>query len=415
MQMMGKTGPAGNDSRTIAFDSEIPIPAFGPEQLIQVSNFAELVDHLLAADGADCTFRHAPPIPLDMVPSKMNFGNNLFGNGRLSEIYRNTSGMTRGVASSALHTVAISGQSTSLQSSARGFFEPSVRLMRREGRLSRLPTLEPFYEADSNGEVRVGRNRPSLELRDEVAVPVCGVGFHNYGHFLYDGLPAALLYQNIIPKVPWRLVGGHPAEWQRRLLEGLGLFDRYDVVSTPVCFSRVLTSDLLSLHVSYPTRFIRPVFDTLRFLMGEGTERRGRIVFFSRGSDTTRRVLTNRLEVETALAAEGVVIVHPERLTIQDQVALAASSHFIIGEGGAAMANVGFCDPGAAVLEIQHEDVPDGWTRAACRIMGLRWHLYVAQDDHSAMAAHPDPKPQAMFRIDVSSLLEAVRTIKTTL
>jgi capsular polysaccharide biosynthesis protein/SAM-dependent methyltransferase len=392
-----------------------PIAVFGPDDLTEVTSFAELTDRLLAVDGEDCTFRHASPTLIDMVPDGMQVGRNLFGIGKCHEAFRHTYGLMSGVTSSALHTVVFSGSSTVVHSRARGFFEPSVKLITQDGSLAQLTDLEPLYESDASGQVRVTRNRLSLELRDEIAVPVCGVGFHNYGHFLYDGLPAALMYKQALPDAPLRLVGGHLAEWQCRLMDSLGLLDRYRVVEQPVCFSRVLTSNLLSSHVPYPTRFVRPVFDTLRFLLSGAKQQRDRTVFFSRGSDTTRRVLTNRLEVERALTAEGVEIIQPETLSVPEQVALAAGSSFIIGESGAGLANIGFCDPGAAVLEIQVETIPDIWTRAACRIMGLHWHLFVAQTDHTATAAHREPKPHAIMTIDVPSLVEAVRTIKITL
>jgi hypothetical protein len=108
-----------------------------------------------------------------------------------------------------------------------------------ERRHERIQYLEPFHEADAGGQILASGSQ--LPLRDEIAV----------------------MYRHALPDAPLRLVGNHPAEWQRRLMENLGLLDCYSVIEQPVCFTRVLTSDLLSLHVSYPTRFVRPVFDTL--------------------------------------------------------------------------------------------------------------------------------------------------------
>ena len=124
-------------------------------------SFDELAGALLAPEGEDRSFRHAPETPVNFVPGGMERGRNLFGPGEPAAIFRGTSGAMRAVTSSALHGVILSGQSTTVHSMARGFYEPSVRLLAQGGRHASIARLEPFYAADQDGQVRVRGRQPN--------------------------------------------------------------------------------------------------------------------------------------------------------------------------------------------------------------------------------------------------------------
>lgn len=390
------------------------IGRFGASDLKPVDTFTKLVKQASDFDGEDCIFRNAPMTPINLVPGGMVKGFNLFGPGTCSAVLLNPTGVMRDVSTAALHDVIISGQSTTVHSICHGFYEPTVRLIAPKDKLSAVAALEPFYKVDVTGDLYMD-NLDSIQTSDFLAVPICGTGFHNYGHFLYDGLPAALQARATVGNEDMKLVSNRLKKWQKSILHSLGLLHLHQEVIQPVRFSRALVSDLLSLHVSYPTRFIRPVFDLLRFRHGGDISRKKRTVMFSRAFDIWNRVLVNRAAMERALADAGVEIFSPEMMSVPDQIALAASASLVIGESGSALANVGFCDPGAAVLEIQHEAGPDGWTRGACRMLGLHWHLYVAETDETALKAYNGRRPQGVFRVDIPSLVEAIRRIQETL
>jgi capsular polysaccharide biosynthesis protein len=243
---------------------------------------------------------------------------------------------------------------------------------------------------------------------------VCGTGYPNYGHFLYDGLPAVLMLTSMLDRARLCIVG--PPElgpWQREILAALNLLRLYRPLPRPVMFRKIVTSSLIALHVSYPTRFVRPVFDMLRFRFG-GQRREGRMLFISRAFDTTRRVLTNRAEVEALFRDKGFEIVNPEHHSVADQVRLFASASMVAGESGAGMANVGFCDPGTKVLEIQPDLFLEGWTRAACMIFGHRWHIFCAG---SRPMEDPDPSlPNGArgltFTADLTALRSAIDAVR---
>ncbi len=83
-------------------------------------------------------------------------------------------------------------------------------------------------------------------------------------------------------------------------------------------------------------------------------------------------------------------------MSVAEQAAAMAEARFVIGESGAAMANVGFCPQGATVLELQPERFVEGWTRGMCFHLGHRWHLYLARVELAAAARRErqDARPQ---------------------
>ena len=393
-------------------DPAKPVEVFRAADLPQVGAFADVLSRARDRDATDGAYVHAAAVPLSLVEGGMEVGRNLFGPGTCDASLREPAGLMRGVSTAALHDVVFSARAATVHSVARGLFEPSTQLVAPDGKLAPVARLEPFYRLEEDGRLRIDEGRAAVPTHDVLAVPVCGAGFNNYGHFLYDGLPAALQYRAALGDAPIRLVGGRLGEWQRSLLDMLGMLDLYQEVLEPARFTRMLATDLLSLHVPFPTRFVRPVFDALRLRMGGAVARGSRTVMLSRRADPGAALLTNRAEVEQALTAMGVQVVAADALTIPQRIAVAASARVVVGEAGTAMADIGYCDPGASVLEIQQQGAPHGWTRGACRMMGLRWHLFVAEPDMTPDSPAP---PQGAYRIDVPALLDAVRTIQAAL
>ena len=179
-------------------------------------------------------------------------------------------------------------------------------------------------------------------------------------------------------------------------------------------FRKLLTTTLLSLHVSYPTGFVRPLFDLLRFRFG-ATDPPHRRVFFSRANDQSRRVLRNRDEIETRMATLGFEIIRPEHLPFREQARLLAEASFVAGESGAAMANLGFCPPGTRVLEIQPDRFVEGWTRGMCFQFAHQWNVYFAHVDSAPVLAADglpqNPNQVFSFVVDPDDLMAAVRAI----
>ncbi len=362
----------------------------------------------------DGTLQHAAAGEVAQTPMGLAPGVNLFGPGHSPAMTFSAKSMTRTreVTSVLLHDAAFVASSMTVIDRRMRLFLDAIDNMASPDVLA---GFDPHFEIDEQGRLRLKEDfLPRAEHVDCIALPVCGLGFPNYGHFLFDGLPAAYLLAQILPDVKLRIVGQRLAPWQEAILSALGLRERYLEVRAPIVFRRVLASTLMAMHVSYPTAFVRPLFDTLRFRFAGsvGTARR---VFMTRSGFDTRRRLRNREAVEAAMTELGFLVVRPDLLSFAEQAAIIGGADFVVGESGAAMANIGFCRPGTKVLELQPERFVEGWTRGMCMVFGHRWHVYFAQVDSEPLTdatGQPlDPSQHFAFDIDPRDLGDTIRAI----
>jgi capsular polysaccharide biosynthesis protein len=83
-------------------------------------------------------------------------------------------------------------------------------------------------------------------------------------------------------------------------------------------------------------------------------------VYLSRSRFGSGRKIRREAELEQALAALGVVIVHPERLSLQEQIILFGSHHVFIGCWGSAFHGLCFCSaPERITTHILCETIPN--------------------------------------------------------
>lgn len=296
-----------------------------------------------------------------------------------------------------LHDAVFSPQSASVMRSGKGFYAPSlVNYGKEENALDGLVSMDPLYEYGSNREIIFTGPAVGIRCINILAMPICGTGFHNYGHFLFDGLPIAFLLKTILPLTEITLVGPKLSSWQWEILNTLGLAERYMELQEPTMFKKLVVSNLLAQHVSYPVRLIRPLADMLRFRLASPNVRNRRI-FVSRKNDTKKRIMENRLVTEELFHEFGFEIVTPETMSFTEQVELFSECEIVVGESGAGMANVIFCDPGTKILEIQPENFFEGWIRATCMLMALEWNVYFAR-------SIPSDESSISFVIDIDLL-----------
>jgi hypothetical protein len=182
---------------------------------------------------------------------------------------------------------------------------------------------------------------------------------HNWGMWLLLGLPSVSEFlANRDRYAKFLCYVQHP--WQRRLLELAGL-DPADLI--PHDFARtyrcnelhlirhswrdlIVTADERAMFAALGERIARPP--------AGGTPER---IFVSRLTRTRKhgayRGLNNEEALIEALTPLGYVAVEPERLPLEEQVALFRNARSIVGLGGAAMFNTVFCQPGTKVVTIE--------------------------------------------------------------
>ena len=264
-----------------------------------------------------------------------------------------------------------------------------------------IASYDPYYVVSD--KVRLGvssRLHSELSHVDGIGIPVCGPGLPNYGHFLYDGLGVAL-YHAIAAGGRIRIVGQPLQGWQKEILDLLDVAHLYRPITVPTRFKKLVLTTMQALHVSYPTRFSRSVFDFIRLKVGSSGSptSSGERIFLTRGASTKRHML-NRSEVEKYFSGHGFQIVDPSQSTVAEQCRTFSKARFIAGEAGAGFANLGFVDPGAVILEVLPFN--DQWTRGACLVNGHLWHAYF-----------PQINADGSFTVDILDLDRAVRSVFT--
>ena len=81
------------------------------------------------------------------------------------------------------------------------------------------------------------------------------------------------------------------------------------------------------------------------------TGRVQRRLYLSRGSAPRRQIL-NEEELTRMLVSEGYEVVRPETLTVAEQVALFSEASHIVSPSGAALTNMIYAPPGAAIVSM---------------------------------------------------------------
>lgn len=385
--------------------SVVPLPDHELPEIQEWADFASLLENNANEDGK---FLHARGWHVQQTPGLIR-GVDIFGPGHFRGIeIANGANISRKIESFLLNDATLMPQSMTILDSDKRLVAVAMQNI-PDPRI--LASYDWHFKLDDNGEIILSPAfYESCSKNDAIALPVCGAGFPNYGHFLYDGLPGVVMHRALL-KGDLRIVGQKLSAWQAQILDALDLLPLYVALETPTQFRKVLATSMLSMHVSYPSRFVRPMFDLLRFRLGvksDGPEN----VFLSRGTDVSKRVLRNRTEVETTMRRLGFEVICPEQLSFREQVRVMASARVIVGEAGAGFANIGFCDPGATILEIL--PMVDSWTQSACLQMGHRWRGFFPLIDEGRLkggsAGVVRFGQDFSFSVDCDELASAIET-----
>jgi capsular polysaccharide biosynthesis protein len=174
----------------------------------------------------------------------------------------------------------------------------------------------------------------------------------NWYHFITDVLPRIAIAEESGIETPDRWYV--PASTQDRigLLERMGITAERRIDSMLVPHVRAESLVVPGLpgteqHPAWVTQFLR------ERLLTDGYERvPGRCVYITRGATKNNRAVLNESDVIAALEARGFVAVNPGKLTIDDEIRTFAEADLVVSAHGAALSNIIFMGPGAAVLEL---------------------------------------------------------------
>jgi capsular polysaccharide biosynthesis protein len=215
-------------------------------------------------------------------------------------------------------------------------------------------------------------------------------GDRNYAHWLLDALPRLAMLDRP-PSHPC-LVPDPLLPFHRELLELLGIGGAQLV---PVRPGWVAVEAVLLLRPA--ERSIVPRREHIAELRRRLTEAAGcppgpadRRLYISRSA--SRRSLLNESELMPVLERHGFEAVHPEELSVDEQVRVFAAATVLVGYHGAGSYNALFMPPGGDLVEVLNPRLFDhGAARMAAQI-GLRHWFTLADDAGSGRDATLDPE-----------------------
>jgi capsular polysaccharide biosynthesis protein len=206
-------------------------------------------------------------------------------------------------------------------------------------------------------------------------------GDGNYYHFLHDVVPRlGLLEQapDVAPVDHWYVPVHTP--FQRELLDLLDVpaAMRIDATQHPHVRAECLVVPgvpaMIEKNPPWVSQFLRD-----RLLAKVGPVDAGAPIFVTRGPSANNRTVVNEADVIELLVARGFVAIDPGAMSVVDQIRAFAAAPVIVAPHGAALANIAFARPGAAVIELFPAGslLPDFW-RMACGVPGVQYRYLSA-------------------------------------
>jgi capsular polysaccharide biosynthesis protein len=270
------------------------------------------------------------------------------------------------------------------------------------------PTLAALPHTRREGETTVFVPPADAPTLPRATVFMAWGGLHNYGHFLIDCLPALLAAEQAGALASHPPVAPPLLPWQAELLTLLGLTPT--VIDAPVA---QLGEAVFTTPMDHFLHAPGPPLDAVRERVLAAAAitddpAAPRHLYISR-LGSLKRVLVNEAELEAALEARGFTIVRPETLSVRDQIALFHRAETIVAPAGAALANVLFCRPGAALIEIQPSNFTGVWVRNIALLAGVDWRGFFAPSPLSeteiVMEGQLRPASEFRWRLDLPGFL----------
>jgi capsular polysaccharide biosynthesis protein len=127
-------------------------------------------------------------------------------------------------------------------------------------------------------------------------------------------------------------------------------------------------------------------------------------IYISRRLVTQNNRLRNEDEVETLMQQLGFTLVHPQRLSIQEQLVLFDGAELVVGEYSSALHNTLFCRPGTRVISLNFYS----WYQSAIGRLRQQPHGFVAPDDGKFRHWRLVQEPERTYRISPHALTEMI-------
>ena len=261
---------------------------------------------------------------------------------------------------------------------------------------------------DNIPQLRLAATRPT-QIVDGPILSLCHAFGTNYGHWLLDGLPGLIPLLDLVSAGKLLVLSSPLETWKRQTLELLGIpaSSIVEIEDDTVGVKELVCHSLGGRqHLARPSTLIVEVFERL----GAATDRiaeglRPARIYVSRRKVTWQRQFSVEQQLEEALGRLGFVTVHPEQLTLSEQIATFSRAEVIVGPHGSGLLNSGFAPRGCLVIEIVPEFMRPAATYGLVRQMSHHLIVVVAQRDPTDSPSEPKPH----YSVDVADLVARVR------
>lgn len=199
-----------------------------------------------------------------------------------------------------------------------------------------------------------------------------GVG--NYGHWLIEMLPKAILAKLLLNEPQLRvIIADQPGQLGLVMRAGLahvglGAAQCVALGDAPALVDRLLLVDGLTQHGSYMSPLAVNAVSLLGGLAAPGPDRK---VYVSRGS--THRRFRDEAAVAARAARAGYLVFDPGKASQFDQIGAFSGAEVIVGVMGAGLTNIVFAPPGAQVVSLAPANMPDTFFWYIASLRGLRY------------------------------------------
>jgi hypothetical protein len=189
----------------------------------------------------------------------------------------------------------------------------------------------------------------SPERFDGRLAVISSPGSSNYFHWTLDSLPRFNLLARAEKTIDAYYVHNN-CRFQQEWLQKLGITSDKIISASP---NRHIEARELIVP-SFAGLPGLPSPESLEFLRGfrpENLRGKGARIYISR-SDSKRRRILNEQHLLPILKKHGFTIVHPGRISVEEQMAVFAEAEIIVAPHGAELTNLVYCQPGTHIVEI---------------------------------------------------------------
>ena len=205
---------------------------------------------------------------------------------------------------------------------------------------------------EGNDEIRLSEllnQQLETENSTEIYLPLMRPGFLIYGHWLLDLLPKITIFKHLNPEQKYTVViDDNCPKWVNDLIA--------EVAGSNVKIKRIAKEEVISgkFFITSPVRHHDFVSEMCKIDRPAITKATTRKIYLSREHlNYGYRQLKNRSRVEKIFKAKGFELIHPQELSIEEQVSIFSETAILAGEGGSALHNSVFCSEDTVIINLQ--------------------------------------------------------------